>query len=240
MFIGHYAAAFIGATLQRGATRTALAKPVLSKSAPSSLAPSKPVLALWQAFLAVQFIDIIWAVLIALRIEKVSITPGFTATNALDLYFIPYSHSLLFCAVWAVIGGVGFKVLTRASDWRGAVIFGVLVFSHWLGDFISHVPDLPLWPGSDVYGLGLWNMRDLNISLEIAGVMVCALIYGARTGVSRRRLFGLIVVMTALQIHVVFGPVPTSVTALAVSALLGFAGLCVAAAFVERGSRTPA
>ena len=39
---------------------------------------------LWVLFLAVQLLDVVWAPLVLLGVEKVRIVPGFTATNPLD------------------------------------------------------------------------------------------------------------------------------------------------------------
>jgi hypothetical protein len=50
---------------------------------------------LWLLFIAVQFIDVLWSIFVLLGIEKVRIVPGITASNALDLYYMPYTHSLL-------------------------------------------------------------------------------------------------------------------------------------------------
>jgi hypothetical protein len=46
-------------------------------------------------FLAVQWLDVMWAPLVLMGIEKVRIVPGFTATNPLDLYYMPFTHSLM-------------------------------------------------------------------------------------------------------------------------------------------------
>ena len=57
MFVGHYGPSF---ALQRVERRVPL----------------------WLLFIAVQFVDILWAVLILLGIEKVRVIAGFTETNA--------------------------------------------------------------------------------------------------------------------------------------------------------------
>jgi hypothetical protein len=44
---------------------------------------------LWLLFLAVQWIDVMWSIFVLLGIEKVRIVPGITASNALDLYYMP-------------------------------------------------------------------------------------------------------------------------------------------------------
>ncbi len=44
---------------------------------------------LWVLFLAVQFVDVLWSILIMAGVEKARITPGFTASSPLDLYYMP-------------------------------------------------------------------------------------------------------------------------------------------------------
>jgi hypothetical protein len=56
---------------------------------------------LWVLFVAVQLLDFLWAPFILLGIEKVRIVPGITATNALDLYYMPYTHSLVGGLFWS-------------------------------------------------------------------------------------------------------------------------------------------
>jgi hypothetical protein len=46
-------------------------------------------------FVAVQFLDYIWATLVLLGIEKLRVIKGFTEGSMLDSYFQPYSHSLI-------------------------------------------------------------------------------------------------------------------------------------------------
>jgi hypothetical protein len=40
---------------------------------------------LWLLFIAVQFVDVLWAIFVLAGVEKVRIVPGITATNPLDL-----------------------------------------------------------------------------------------------------------------------------------------------------------
>ena len=70
MFVGHYGVSF--------AARAA------DKRVP-----------LWVWFVAVQWLDVVWSVLVLAGVEKLRITPGYTQANALDLYFMPYTHGLL-------------------------------------------------------------------------------------------------------------------------------------------------
>src|SRR5262245_38563309 len=79
-------------------------KPIfICHSVPSFVCKAaKPAIPLWVLFLAVQLVDIAWSVLVLLGIEKVRIVPGITATNPLDLYYMPYTHSLPGAALWSL------------------------------------------------------------------------------------------------------------------------------------------
>src|SRR6187397_2646390 len=124
MFVGHYSASLL-------AKRAA------------------PELPLWALLLAAQAVDIAWAIFILLGIEHVRIVPGHTAANPLDLYHMPWTHSLPAALAWSLgIGVVGWTWARRAVPALAARLGAVLaavVFSHWLLDLIVHVPDLPLW-----------------------------------------------------------------------------------------------
>lgn len=129
----------------------------------------------WMAFLAVQFMDIIFALFAMIGIE------GETRMIAGEPYFtIPYSHSLVTALGWSALGGLIFKSIRPQSGAKGFwVIFG-LVFSHWVLDLIVHRPDLPLWPGSQIeLGLSVWNWPYLAFALEM-GLLLAAFLYWIR------------------------------------------------------------
>ena len=122
MFVGHYGVAFA------------------TKKADASIP-------LWVLFLAVQWLDVIWAPLVLLGIERVRIVPGFTATNPLDLYYMPYTHSLVAAILWSGAAALVYGAV-RPANIRTRLLVGLAVFSHWILDFIVHVPDLPLYDNS--------------------------------------------------------------------------------------------
>ena len=84
MFVGHYSVAF--------AARS-----------------EKNKIPLWVLFIAVQFLDYIWATLVLLGIEKLRVIKGFTAGSMLDSYFHPYSHSLIAAIAWSCVAGLAYK-----------------------------------------------------------------------------------------------------------------------------------
>ncbi len=183
MFMGHYAPAVFDTQRGKGTV----------------LVP------VWMAFLAVQFMDIVFAVLVMFGIE------GETRIIGGEPYFtIPYSHSLITSLGWAAIGGLIFKLLRPKSGMKGFwVVFG-LVFSHWIFDLIVHRPDLPLWPGSQTeLGLSIWNWPYLAFALEM-GLLLAAFIFWVRvTTGPRSSLIGLSILflfMGMLQFTFVTAP----------------------------------
>jgi len=103
---------------------------------------------LWVLFLAVQLLDVAWAPLVLIGIEKLRIVPGITASNPLDLYYMPYTHSLVAAALWSAAAAALYGLVARQSGGRAALVVGVAVFSHWVLDFLVHRPDLPLYDDS--------------------------------------------------------------------------------------------
>lgn len=107
-------------------------------------------------FLASQFIDLIWPILLLLGLESVRIDPGNTAVTPLEFISYPISHSMFSVIIWGILFG-GVYYLIR-KNLNGSILLGALVFSHWLLDLLTHQPDLQLFPWSDYkVGLGLWN-----------------------------------------------------------------------------------
>src|SRR4249919_90637 len=99
---------------------------------------AKPAIPLWVLFLAVQLVDIVWSILVLLGIEKMRIVPGFTATNPLDLYYMPYTHSLVAALLWSAAAATAYRLLGRPSGLRASLLVGGAVFSHWVLDFVVH------------------------------------------------------------------------------------------------------
>ena len=114
-------------------------------------------------FLAAQFIDIIWACLVIVGVEKFRLIEGFTASSPLDLYYVPFSHGLLPTVGWAALAG-GLAALRWGR--RGGLAVAACVFGHWLLDLPVHVADLPLVGNSYEVGFGLWDLPVLAWFVE--------------------------------------------------------------------------
>jgi len=193
-----------------------------------ALKRAEPSIPLWVLFLAVQLLDVVWAPLVLLGVEKVRIVPGITASNPLDLYYMPYTHGLIAAVLWSLAAGVAYRYLARPVSRHVARFVGLAVFSHWVLDFIVHRPDLPLYDNSAQVGLGLWNAPALAFGLEAAllfgGLWLCL---GERLVRSEGALiFG--VLMLCIQAYVFFGPPPASERAAAATALVAYAVFAVA------------
>jgi hypothetical protein len=219
MFVGHYGVSF----------------------AAKRAAPTVP---LWALFIAVQLLDVFWAPFILLGIEKARIVPGITASNPLDLYYMPYTHSLVAAILWSAGAFLVYRLVApRGPAGAAALVVGLAVLSHWMLDFLVHRPDLPLYDDTAKVGLGLWNVPGVAFALEAALLFGGMWLYFG-TGVVRRLpmlVFGL--VMLGIQAYVFFGPPPASDKAAAWTALGAYAVFAAVAARLEgpsRASRTGA
>jgi len=183
----------------------------------------KPAIPLWVLFVAVQLVDIIWALLVLLGIEKVRIVPGITATNPFDLYYMPFTHSLPGATFWSVGVAVAYRAMAPAQKWTAAAIVGGAVFSHWILDLIVHRPDLALYDDAYKVGFGLWNYPAIAFVLEIALLFGGIVLYMRATApVDAIGRYGMVIlggIAVVLQAYVFFGPPPVSDTAFALTAL---------------------
>jgi hypothetical protein len=218
MFVGHYGVSF-------------------------AIRPEAKRVPLWVWFIAVQWMDVLWSVLVLLGIEKLRIVPGFTQANALDLYYMPYTHGLPGSIVVSLLLGVIVSVFTSGNRARTLLLVAAASFSHWVLDFLVHVSDLPLYDNTAKVGLGLWRHVALSFPLELIFLGLGAWFYASRTtfaGTKGKNLFFAFVVFLGLvQIYANFGPPPSSARVMAVTALALYIGLALLAAWFERIATRP-
>jgi len=141
MFIGHYAPAFVAAT-----------------------SPKSPRLG--ALFVAAQLVDIAFFSFLILGVEKMRMLPGATVMNGMDLYDMPWTHSLAGAIGWGALFAIAVRLLR--GGWTAGLIGGAVVVSHWLIDLLVHRPDLTLAGSAPKLGLGLWNHPWIEIPLELA------------------------------------------------------------------------
>jgi hypothetical protein len=198
----------------------------------------RPAIPLWLLFIAVQLVDVAWAVLVLLGVEKVRIVPGITASNPLDLYYMPYTHSLVAAIFWSVAVALLIRLVPGVTTRSAAVWVGIAVFSHWVLDFLVHRPDLPLYDDTMKIGLGLWNYPAVALALETAllfgGMILYLRVTRSMNAIGRigMPVFG--VVMLAIQSYVFFGPPPVSPAAAAVTALMFYVVFAALAEWLAR------
>jgi hypothetical protein len=128
----------------------------------------------------------------------VRIVPGITAWCPFDFIYYPWSHSLLMAVVWSVVFAAGHFLLRR--DKATAKMLGAVVFSHWILDWVTHRPDLPVAPGLTFRtGLGLWNSIPATVAVEVSLFLAAAWWYGRSNepldAVGRWAWYALIVVL---------------------------------------------
>ncbi|MGA9102109.1 hypothetical protein [Aeromicrobium sp.] len=215
MFVGHYGVSF-------AARSTSVSVP------------------LWVWFVAVQWLDLVFMTLALAGVEKVRITAGFTESNDLDLYYMPYSHGLVGALILSVVfAGIVAAVFPAARRPLGFGLVAFAVFSHWLLDLVMHTPDMPLLDDSSTkVGLGLWNHVAIAFPLELLVLGLGMLIYARSVELVERSgrliLLAFFVLMALLQVYGTFSPSPESSAAFAGSALAGYVLLAALAAWVER------
>jgi hypothetical protein len=200
MVIGHFAVAF----------------------AAKRVAP-RPSLGL--TFLAAQLADLLWPIFLLLGVEQVRIAPHGNPFLNLEFTNYPWSHSLVMeLVLGAVLGGL---YALRTRDARGALVLFALVPSHWVLDWITHLPDLPLVPGAPTkVGLGLWGSPMATIIVEaimyVAGVAIYARSTQAIDNKGRVGFWALVAVLAVIYVLSIVSPPPPTVTALATGALIGW------------------
>jgi len=178
--------------------------------------PLAPGANLGVALAATYWLDLVWPVLVVLGIERVEVDPGNTAFTPLDFVHYPWTHSLAAALAWSALFAIACWKLGR----RAALVMGLLVFSHWALDALSHRPDLPLWPGSvTMIGLGLWNSVAGTLLVESALFAAGVAIYLRHSAKAALAFWLLIALFVVAYLGAAFGPPPPSASAVAASAL---------------------
>jgi membrane-bound metal-dependent hydrolase YbcI (DUF457 family) len=196
MFLGHFAVAL-------GAKKVA------------------PRLSLGALVFAAQFADLLWPVFLLLGWEQVRIVPGITRVVPLDFVAYPWSHSLAMQFAWGAAIGAACFAITKSP--RSAVVLVACVPSHWLLDYITHRPDMPIVPGGPRYGLALWNSLPATLVAELGlfalGVAIYVSVTRAKDRAGRYGLWSLLVCLLVLWFASLLGPPPPNISVLASSAL---------------------
>jgi hypothetical protein len=175
MLVGHFAIGLIG---KRAAPHASLGTLTLASMLP----------------------DLLGFVFIIAGLEHWRMVPGGRGIDSVELYDIGLSHSLLMDLLWGVLFAGGY--FWRKSYCNGALMLFAAVISHWVLDFISHRPDMPLAPGlAQVYGLGLWTSLPWTLAVEgglwLASLIVYVQMTRAKTRTSIIVFWFVVVLLTA-------------------------------------------
>jgi len=181
--------------------------------------PAVPRVSLAMLTLAALFADVLWPILVLAGVEQVRIDPGNTAFTPLEFVSYPWSHSLLLLAVWGVCLGAAYRIIFGGR--RTVVVLALLVISHWVLDWITHAPDMPLYPGGPKEGLSLWNSIPLTMVVETlmfaAGLYVYTRTTRAKDAIGRWGFVSLGVTLAAIYfVDGLFGAPPPTILALCV------------------------
>jgi membrane-bound metal-dependent hydrolase YbcI (DUF457 family) len=169
-----------------------------------------PTVSLGTLILAVEFVDFLFPVFVLLGLEALRVDPGNTKVAPYDFFRYPFTHSLATGLGWGLLLGLVYFALRRNG--RGAAVVGLAVVSHWVLDWITHRPDMPLWPGGPKVGLGLWNSVAGTVIVEgaifIVGVALYVRATRARDRVGHWALWSLVLLLVLLYLGSLAGPPP--------------------------------
>lgn len=219
MFVGHYGPSFGG--------RATAAAP------------------LWLYFVAAQFLDYLWGVFILLGVERMRVIEGFLPMSPFDLFYMPWTHSLVMAVVWSVVFSAIARFAFGVRNGGALVLLALVVFSHWVLDLFVHAPDLPLWPSDAApkVGLAAWRNPALTLILEFGVLFGGFALYlsatRARGGAGRVGPYALLAVLIALFAYNHYAPVPPSSGVAAASALAAYSVLALLAWLLCDRLRTP-
>jgi hypothetical protein len=140
-------------------------------------AAERPV-PLWSLMLATAWLDVVFVPLYLGGIETIEVAPDAAGSYGGGIIHANYTHSLIGAAVLSIVYGAAF-----GWRWgrRTGIVLGLVAFSHWILDLIVHRPDLPILPGGGGglpdFGFGLWRNPMASAGLELAIVVVGAVLY---------------------------------------------------------------
>ena len=211
MFVGHYSASIFAKAVR----------------------PNTPF---WILIFAAQLVDILWALFIYVGIEKVNINPSLPS-NPLDLYYMPFTHSLIAMIFWSGVAFIVAKyVLSSRLVFKDLLVIAFVVASHWFLDLIVHRPDLHIANEIKI-GFGLWEYPVISFFTEITLLIFSAYYFCGKVYFSKQNKLHikiLCIILIIIQIFSSFVIIPKTIPMLSTMALATFIGFSILAFFTER------
>jgi hypothetical protein len=198
----------------------------------------EPRLSLGALMAAAVLADLLGFVFILVGIEHWRMNAGSAGIYAVDLDSVPWSHGLLPNILWAALFAIC-SFLWRRHGAGAWILFGA-VLSHWILDFVSHRPDMPLSPGlSGRYGLGLWTSVPATLVVEGLLWLMAIAVYVRSTRASKRTgiyvFWAMIVFLTLSWVNNLTARPPAgSLTAASIASLAFFTLLVAWAYWIDR------
>jgi len=157
---------------------------------------------------------------VLLGIEHVTIAPSDTVVTPLRFDSYPYSHSLVALATWGVLAAVMYRVVRGSRTTTAAAVIAGVVISHWVLDWITHRPDMPITlGGSQRFGLELWSSKPATMIVEnimfFTGVTMYARATRPRDKTGTSTLAGLVLFLLVIHVASMFSPPPATPEAIA-------------------------
>ncbi len=209
-----------------------------------ALKKKEPLLSLPLLFIAVQWVDILFFSFTLLGIEKFRLVKNFTAINHLDLYYMPFTHSVAATIIWTIIGGfilasVSALIGRKSPSFKIIYIYmGIAVFSHFIMDLPMHTQDLPLYSNESYkLGFGLWNYLWPALLFElffVVGSLYLLWTMAKQKGTVKLSFWVLIGIFLIFTLLPPFMPMPGSVPEMAIQGLASYFILPLLALWVER------
>jgi len=170
----------------------------------------------------VAWADLLWTIFLLRGWEHARISPGDTVFTPFDLYDYPWSHSLLMLVVWG--SSLGAIYFASKKDATGACMLGLCVLSHWVLDWATHRPDMPLYPGGPKFGLGLWNSIPGTLAVEtvmfVGGIWLYAKATRAKNTAGRHAFWAYAALLLFLFYADRFSPPPDNMREVAWTGLI--------------------
>jgi hypothetical protein len=216
VFIGHYGVAF-------------------------ALKAKAPRLRLGLLFIAVQALDIMFALFLLFGFEHMRVAANTSSHNLYDifqLYDMHLSHSLLGSLGWSAMTVLLARLLL---PWKESLFLGLAVFSHFVLDIpmhpndAHHPADLRIaGHSSPGIGFGLWNHPAMAVLAELSTFLLGVTIFARAMWPLRPRFWVLISVLAIFAVLPLFIPPKGTEVSFAVQILVLTGWIAFWANWVDR------
>ncbi|MEJ0041112.1 MAG: hypothetical protein WDM81_02265 [Rhizomicrobium sp.] len=155
-------------------------------------------------------LDIVLWLFVTLHLEGATV-PGDFPTRHMLAFSFPWSHSLIGALFWSA--GAAFVWTWSGGEGKyfafAPAVIAATTFSHWILDYLTHPPELPLWPGAASFGLDLGQPTALILELVVAAAGLAVFVWRSTLSVSRRMaIAGLAAVAAILTAVTAFNTTP--------------------------------